>query len=64
VVVGHLEECLDALDAAWIRRALPQDGDSDHSRWLTDPIWKIAQGASFADARRLIRPSEREMLGE
>jgi hypothetical protein len=58
-VVGKAEECPDAVDVAWIRRVVPQGGDSNRSRWPTDPAWKVVPSAAFADApaeaRRLIR---------
>lgn len=42
-----------------IHRVVPQEGDSNRSRWPTDPAWKVIQSATFADApaeaRRLIR---------
>ena len=44
---------------AWIRRVTPVEGDTNRSRWPTDPIWQVVQAASFADAdpsaRRLMR---------
>lgn len=58
-VVGHAEECPDAIAVAWIRRVVRQEGDSNRSRWPTDPTWKVVQSATFADApaeaRRMIR---------
>jgi hypothetical protein len=62
-VVGHAEACPDAVDVAWIRRVVPDGGDANRSRWPTDPIWRVVQGAIFADApaevRRLIRRRQR-----
>jgi hypothetical protein len=62
-VVGHAEECPDTLDAAWVRRVVPEAGDANRSRWPTDPVWQVVQSATFAeapaDARRLIRRRQR-----
>jgi hypothetical protein len=59
VVVGRAKACPDATDVAWIRRVLPDEQDSNQSRWPTDPVWRIVQSAKFqdapAEARRLIR---------
>ena len=58
-VVGRSEECPNDVDVAWIRRVVPVEGDTNRSRWPTDPAWKVVQSATFADApfeaRRLIR---------
>jgi hypothetical protein len=64
-VVGHAdaEQCPGAVDVAWIRRVVPDAGDTNRSRWSTDPVWRVVQRASFADApaavRRLIRRRQR-----
>jgi hypothetical protein len=46
------------VDVAWIRRVIP-DGDTNRSRWPTDPVWRLVQVAPFTDApakaRRLMR---------
>jgi hypothetical protein len=53
------EDCLDAVNVAWIRLVTPLDSDKNRSRWPTDLSWAVLQRASFADApapaRRLIR---------
>jgi hypothetical protein len=53
------EACLEETNIAWIRRIVPQDDDINRSRWPTDPIWQLVQGATFDEvpstARRLIR---------
>jgi hypothetical protein len=62
-VVGHAEACPNAVDVAWLRRVVPNEHDRNHSRWPTDPVWRVVQGATFAeapaDARRLIRRRQR-----
>ena len=62
-VVGWSEACPDAVDVAWIRRVVPDEGDSRRSRWPTDPTWRVVQSATFTDApaeaRRLIRRKQR-----
>jgi hypothetical protein len=46
------------VDLAWIRRVVP-DGDTNRSRWPTDPVWQLVQAVRFTDAptqaRRLMR---------
>ncbi|HEV2457083.1 MAG TPA: hypothetical protein VGS80_01870, partial [Ktedonobacterales bacterium] len=58
-VVGRLDDCPDAVNTAWIRLVVPEEGDSNRSRWPTDPLWRVVQSAPFspapAAARRLIR---------
>src|SRR5262249_50375131 len=64
-VVGgaDAEPCPEAVDVAWIRRVVPQAGDTNRSRWPTDPVWRVVQSATFADApaeaRHLIRRRQR-----
>jgi hypothetical protein len=62
-IVGHTAACPDAVDVAWIRRVVPDERDTNRSRWPTDPTWRVVQGATFADApaeaRRLIRRNQR-----
>ncbi len=42
---------------------MPEGSDSRRSRWPTDPVWRVVQSATFADApteaRRLIRRKQR-----
>jgi hypothetical protein len=63
VVVGRSEPCPDAVDVAWIRRVVPEASDTRRSRWPTDPVWRMVQSATFAEApveaRRLIRRRQR-----
>jgi hypothetical protein len=51
------------VDVAWIRRVTPVEGDTNRSRWPTDPTWQVVQGATFTDvdpsARRLMRRAQR-----
>jgi hypothetical protein len=51
------------VDVAWIRRVTPVEGDTNRSRWPTDPIWRVVQSAVFSDAdpsaRRLMRRAQR-----
>ncbi len=58
------ETCPDAVDVAWIRRVVPREGESNRSRWDTDPVWRVVQQASFTPtplaARRMIRRRQRE----
>ncbi len=61
--VGQPEEaCPDAVNVAWIRQIVPLEADSNHSRWPTDPAWRVAQQATFTaspqPARRLIRKKQ------
>jgi hypothetical protein len=62
-VVGRSEPCPDATDVAWIRRVVPDADNANRSRWPTDPVWRVVQGAIFAaapaEARRLIRRRQR-----
>jgi hypothetical protein len=57
------DACPDAVDVAWIRRVVPDAGDTNRYRWPTDPVWHVVQGAVFAEApaqaRRLIRRRQR-----
>ncbi len=46
-VVGRAESCPDATDVAWIRRVVPDEHDTNQSRWPTDPAWKVVQSATF-----------------
>jgi hypothetical protein len=58
-VVGRLDECPEAVNTAWIRLVVPDEQDTNRSRWATDPLWRVVQAAPFspapASARRLIR---------
>lgn len=62
-VVGRAESCPDPVGVAWIRLVAPEESDSRRSRWPTDPVWRVVQSATFADApaeaRRLIRRKQR-----
>jgi len=62
-VVGRAEACPSAVDVAWIRRVVPREGESNRSRWDTDPTWRVVQRADFGPtplaARRLIRAKQR-----
>jgi hypothetical protein len=53
------EDCPDAVNVAWIRQVTPLEGDTNRSRWPTDPVWTVLQRALFMPApvtvRRLIR---------
>src|SRR5262249_46025280 len=61
--VGRSEACPGAVDVAWIRRVVPRAGESNRSRWDTDPVWSVVQRADFSPAslaaRRLIRQRQR-----
>ncbi len=63
-MVGRVDACPEAVDVAWIRRVVPREGESNRSRWDTDPMWRVVQQASFTPAplpiRRLIRRKQRE----
>src|SRR5262249_49928328 len=58
-MVGRAGACPEAVDVAWLRRVVPREGESNRSRWDTDPTWRVVQSAPFAPAplatRRLIR---------
>jgi len=58
-MVGRADTCPEAVDVAWLRRVAPREGESNRSRWDTDPVWRVVQAAPFAPApltsRRLIR---------
>ncbi len=62
-IVGRSETCPSAVDVAWIRRVVPRAGESNRSRWDTDPAWRVVQRADFGStplvARRLIRARQR-----
>jgi hypothetical protein len=65
-IVGRAEACPGAVDVAWIRRVVPREGESNRSRWDTDPWWRVVQRAPFdpsastaTAARRLIRRRQR-----
>jgi hypothetical protein len=63
-IVGRAEACPGAVDVAWIRRVIPREGESNRSRWDTDPAWHVVQRAPFASCastadRRLIRRRQR-----
>ena len=44
---------------AWLRRVVPDPGETNRSRWPTDPVWAVVQAPQFTDVpaevRRLIR---------
>jgi hypothetical protein len=56
------EDCPDAVNVAWLRQVTPLEGDTNRSRWPTDPAWAVLQRAPFTDvpvrARRLIRRNQ------
>ncbi len=58
-MVGRADSCPEAVDVAWLRRVVPREGESNRSRWDTDPVWRVVQAAPFVpaplDCRRLIR---------
>jgi hypothetical protein len=62
LVVGRPNACPDAVNVAWIRRVVPDEGDANRSRWPTDPVWCVVQAPTFVDApaqaRRLIRRTQ------
>jgi len=64
-MVGRADECPEAVDVAWLRRVVPREGESNRSRWDTDPVWRVVQRAGFTTApptiRRLIRRKQREL---
>jgi hypothetical protein len=51
--------CPAEVDVAWLRRVIPEEGETNRSRWPTDPTWAVVQAASFTEApveaRHLIR---------
>ncbi len=60
LLVGQPEDAYpDAVNVALIRQVVPSEDDTNHSRWPTDPAWRVVQQATFmsapAQARRLIR---------
>jgi len=63
-MVGQGESCPEAVDVAWLRRVIPREGESNRSRWDTDPVWRVVQRASFAPIplpiRRLVRRRQRD----
>jgi hypothetical protein len=40
----------DATHRGWLRLALPAHGDTNRTRWATDPVWEVAQRAHFSTA--------------
>jgi hypothetical protein len=64
-VVGRLDagDCPDVTDVAWLRRVVRPDGETNRSRWETDPAWRVVQSAPFTDApaagRRMVRRHQR-----
>ncbi len=62
-MVGRVDACPEAVDVAWIRRVIPLEGESNRSRWDTDPVWRVVHQASFTSAplaiRRLVRRTQR-----
>ncbi len=63
-MVGRADGAPEAVDVAWIRRVVPREGESNRSRWDTDPAWRVVQAAQFTpaplSARRLVRRRQRE----
>jgi len=61
-MVGRADTCPEAVDVAWLRRVVSREGESNRSRWDTDPVWRVVQAAPFAPApiasRRLIRRTQ------
>lgn len=51
------------MNIAWLRLVTPREGESNRSRWDTDPSWRVVQAAPFAEvpasARRIIRSKQR-----
>jgi hypothetical protein len=68
-VVGQPEEgCPDAVNVAWLRLVVPNEEESNHARWETDPLWREVQSPAFAvspaPARRVIRRREHTRFAE
>jgi hypothetical protein len=40
-MVGQADACPNGVDVAWIRRVVPRAGESNRSRWDTDPTWCV-----------------------
>jgi len=61
-MVGRAHTCPEAVDVAWLRRVVPREGESNCSRWDTDPVWHVVQAAIFPPVplvtRRLIRRTQ------
>jgi hypothetical protein len=63
-MVGWADTCPEAVDVAWLRRVAPREGESNRSRWDTDPVWRVVQAAPFTPAplacRRLMRRTQQQ----
>jgi len=63
-MVGQADTCPEMVDVAWLRRVVPRAGESNRSRWDTDPVWRVVQQATFTPAslaiRRLVRRIQHE----
>jgi len=61
-MVGRADACPEAVEVAWLRRVVPREGESNRSRWDTDPVWRVVQAATFGPAplaaRRLVRRAQ------
>jgi hypothetical protein len=68
-VVGQPEEaCPEVVNVAWLRLVVPDEAETNHARWETDPVWHVVQSPTFsaalAPARRLIRRREHTRCAE
>jgi hypothetical protein len=47
------------VNVAWLHLVVPDEGETNHARWETDPVWQVVQSLTFtsapATARRFIR---------
>jgi hypothetical protein len=52
------EACRDAVNVAWLRLVVPNEEETNHARWETDPLWRVVQSSTSstasAAAQRLI----------
>jgi hypothetical protein len=68
-IVGQAEDiCPDTVNVSWLRLVVPDEDERNHTRWKTDPTWRVIQVAPFtsalADVRRLIRRTEHKRCAE
>ncbi len=61
---GHGEGGEDALPDGWLRYVLPNDEDSNRSRWPVHPVWKVIQSAFADEPEHDLGPLVRQRIRE
>jgi hypothetical protein len=62
--VGHEVGGEDGLPNGWLRYVLPDEDDTNRSRWPLHPVWKVIQSAFVEDAPPGLGPLVRRRIAE